>query len=52
MPFASLTSVRVEIADHVALVTMDSPPVNAYSLALCQELTVVFDTLSDLPRAH
>ncbi len=52
MPFASLTSVRVEIADHVALVTMDSPPVNAYSLALCQELTVVFDTLSDLPEVR
>ena len=52
MPLADLTVVRVAIADHVALVTMDSPPVNAYSTALCAELTRVFDTLGDTPESR
>ena len=42
-----LTVVRVAVADHVAVVTMDQPPVNAVSRALSDELTLTFDRLSD-----
>jgi len=42
-----LTVVDVEIADFVATVTLNSPPVNACSPALMSELTLAFDRLSD-----
>ena len=42
-----LTVVRLEVADHVAVVTMDQPPVNAVSRALSDELTLLFDRISD-----
>jgi enoyl-CoA hydratase len=42
-----LTVVRVEMAGHVAVVTMDQPPVNAVSRALSDELTLLFDRISD-----
>ncbi len=42
-----LTVVRVEVADHVAVATMDQPPVNAVSRALSDELTLLFDRISD-----
>lgn len=44
------TSVRLTIEDQVVLVTMDSPPVNALSRALCEELTLVFDRMADNPN--
>ncbi len=43
----NLTVVRLDVADHIALVTMDNPPVNAQSRALSEELTAVFDWISD-----
>ncbi len=43
----SLTVVRVTVADHVALITMDQPPVNAVSRALSDDLTLTFDRISD-----
>jgi enoyl-CoA hydratase len=42
-----LTEIRVEITGHVALVTMDNPPVNAQSRALAEQLTAVMDRVTD-----
>lgn len=42
-----MTNVRVEVADHVALVTLDNPPVNAAAMDMLQELTDVFDSFND-----
>jgi enoyl-CoA hydratase/carnithine racemase len=42
-----LTEVRVTVQDHIALVTMDNPPVNAQSRALADQLTAVMDRISD-----
>jgi enoyl-CoA hydratase len=43
-----LTAVRVTMDGHVALVTMDAPPVNALSKTLNDELTSVFDWISEI----
>ena len=50
MPFEGLEAIRVTIEGHVALVTMDNPPVNAMSRVLNDELTLVFDRISDSPE--
>jgi len=47
--FEGLTAVRVSVEGHVAVVTMDSPPVNALSRPLSDELTQAFDRISDTP---
>lgn len=39
--------IRCEVQDHVALVTMDRPPVNAIDARFQEELMAVFDGLSD-----
>ena len=39
--------VKCEVQDHVALVTMDRPPVNAVNAQVHEEIMRVFDTLSD-----
>lgn len=39
--------IRCEVQDYIATVTMDRPPVNAVNAQLLDELTWVFDTLSD-----
>ena len=39
--------VKVEIADHVATVSLARPPVNALGRAIRQEITTVFDVLND-----
>ncbi len=39
--------VRCEVRDHIALVTLDRPPVNAVNARVHDELMRVFDTLSD-----
>jgi enoyl-CoA hydratase/carnithine racemase len=39
--------IRCDVKDHVAVVTMDRPPVNAVNAQFNEELTRVFDTLSD-----
>jgi enoyl-CoA hydratase/carnithine racemase len=44
--------VKVEIADHIALVKMDAPPVNAQSRAFAEELTDAFDELNDTPEVR
>jgi enoyl-CoA hydratase/carnithine racemase len=49
---ADLTRFRVEIADFVAVVTMDNPPVNAQARAFHEEAMRIFDTLSDLDEVR
>lgn len=44
--------IKVTIEDHVALVKMDAPPVNAYSKDFSEELIEVFDELNDTPDAR
>lgn len=39
--------IRCEVQEHIATVTMDRPPVNAIDTRFQEELTLVFDTLSD-----
>lgn len=39
--------IKCEVQDHVALVTMDRPPVNAVNAQFLEELMRVFDALSD-----
>jgi enoyl-CoA hydratase len=42
-----LETVRLEVADHIAVVTMDRPPVNAQNNQSREELIRVFDAISD-----
>lgn len=42
-----MSMVKLEVSDHVALVTMDNPPVNAQPMEFMQELTTTFDELND-----
>lgn len=44
--------VRCEIADQIAIVTMDNPPVNAQDRQFHVDMMHVFDTLSDLDEAR
>jgi enoyl-CoA hydratase len=43
-----LTQLRVSIADHIATLTMDSPPVNALTRVLNDELTLALDRISEM----
>ena len=43
----NLTTVEVSISDFVAVVTMNNPPVNAQNRQFHEDLTLVFDVLSD-----
>jgi enoyl-CoA hydratase len=42
-----LTTLRLHVADGIATVTLDRPPVNAQNRKLREELLWLFDTLSD-----
>lgn len=42
-----LELIRLEVADHVALATMDAPPVNAQNAQFNIEMAYVFDCISD-----
>ena len=42
-----LQFITLEVADHVAVVTLDNPPVHAQARGLREEVTRVFDALSD-----
>ncbi len=48
--FADLTQFTVDLTDHVALVTMDNPPVNAQGQVFQEEGARIFDRISDLPE--
>jgi enoyl-CoA hydratase len=39
--------VKVEVADHIALVTLNRPPVNAFNRELLERVIAVFDELSE-----
>jgi enoyl-CoA hydratase/carnithine racemase len=43
-----LTQLKVDVDGHVALLTMDNPPVNALSRVLNDELTLALDRISEL----
>ncbi|BCA63465.1 enoyl-CoA hydratase [Sphingomonas sp. HMP9] len=42
-----MAHVHLDVTDHVALVTMDNPPVNAQPIAFMEALTEVFDSFND-----
>jgi enoyl-CoA hydratase len=50
--FADLTQFRVQLEDHIAVVTMDNPPVNAQARTFHEEAMRVFDRLSDLDEVR
>jgi enoyl-CoA hydratase/carnithine racemase len=39
--------IRTQVADHIAVVTMDAPPVNAQNAQFASELAAAFDAISD-----
>ncbi len=43
----NLEHIKLDVADYVATVALNRPPVNAFNRALRQEVTRVFDTLHD-----
>src|SRR5262245_43248688 len=43
----AFTELKVSIEDHVAVLTMDSPPVNALTRTLNDELTRALDQISE-----
>ena len=43
-----LTQLKVDVDGHVALLTMDNPPVNALSRVLNDELTLALDRISEI----
>jgi enoyl-CoA hydratase/carnithine racemase len=47
-----LTQLKVRIADHVATLTMDSPPVNALTRVLNDELTLALDRISEMDEVR
>ncbi|RZM28177.1 MAG: enoyl-CoA hydratase/isomerase family protein [Sphingomonas sp.] len=42
-----MSLIKLEVADYVAVVTMDNPPVNAQPMEFIQELIAIFDTFND-----
>lgn len=42
-----MSVIDLEVADGVAVVTMNNPPVNAQSMEFIEELTATFDTFND-----
>ena len=47
-----LTQLHVDIADHIAVLTMDAPPVNALTRTLNDELTLALDRISELDEVR
>lgn len=47
-----LEGFAVEIAEHVAVVTMRRPPVNAQNRRFREEIIRIFDTLHDMPEVR
>ena len=50
--FADLTQFTVHITDHIALVTMNNPPVNAQGQTFHEEGMLIFDRISDLDNVR
>ena len=47
-----LKTVRVDIADHIAIVTMDNPPVNAQGRQFHEDMMQVMDAISDMDEVR
>jgi len=47
-----LTELKVSIADHIATLTMDNPPVNPLSRVLNDELTLALDRISEMDEVR
>jgi len=47
-----LTQLKVSISDHIATLTMDSPPVNALTRVLNDELTLALDRISEMDEVR
>ena len=47
-----LTQLHVQVADHVATLTMDAPPVNALTRTLNDELTLALDRISEMDEVR
>lgn len=47
-----LTQLRYSLADHVATLTLDSPPVNALTRILNDELTLALDRISEMDEVR
>jgi len=47
-----LIQLKVSIADHIATLTMDSPPVNALTRVLNDELTLALDRISEMDEVR
>lgn len=47
-----LQYIHLDVADYIATVVMDRPPVNAQNAAFRTELTWVFDAISDREDAR
>jgi enoyl-CoA hydratase/carnithine racemase len=52
MSLETLANVRVAFDAHVAVVTLDRPPVNAQTLSFQEEIAYAFDYLSDLDEVR
>lgn len=44
--------IKTHIQDHIAVITMDSPPVNAVNQQFMQEMIATFDRMSDLDEVR
>ena len=45
----NLETVKCEIVeDHIAIVKMDNPPVNAHSMQMLEDLALMMDRISDI----
>ena len=44
---SNLETVKVEVADFIAVVTMNNPPVNAQNRQFNEDMTLAFDVISD-----
>ncbi|QQO19116.1 enoyl-CoA hydratase/isomerase family protein [Bradyrhizobium diazoefficiens] len=47
-----LTQLKIIVADHVATLTMDAPPVNALTRVLNDELTLALDRISEMDEVR
>lgn len=47
-----MSLIRLDIRDHIAVITLDAPPVNAVSPAFMQEMIRAIDSLNDLDEVR
>ncbi|MBU4610406.1 enoyl-CoA hydratase/isomerase family protein [Achromobacter sp. GG226] len=47
-----MSHIRLDIRDHIAVITLDSPPVNAVSAPFMEEMIRAIDTLNDLDEVR